>query len=287
MKSECIRIRTALAASLLVLGVTLSAGAQSAGNGAISGTLTDSVGAVIPNATVVITDLDTGASRTVTTNGNGLYSAPFLQPGRYEVVLGGGGFAKVDRKNLVVVVGETLTLDTVLPAASVSTEVTVTSEAPLLDTSKVEVSQTLSQTLVSNLPVNGRRYDNFVLLTTNVVPDGSSGIISYRGISGLYNQNLVDGTNNNQAFFSEARGRGIGAPYVYSQDSIREFQSAVTGYSAEFGQAAGGQINAITKSGTNQIHGDLFYSLRYLALNALDPYSKYLGRLPGGNPFLL
>jgi len=128
--------------------------------------------------------------------------------------------------------------------------------------------------MLSNLPVNGRRWDNFVLLTPNVAPDGNSGLISYRGISGLYNSNQVDGANNNQAFFSEARGRAIGAPYVYSQDSIQEFQSAAAAYSAEFGQAAGGQINAITKSGTNNMHGDLFYFLRYPDLNALDPYGK-------------
>jgi len=87
--------------------------------------------------------------------------------------------------------------------------------------------------IISNLPVNGRRWDNFVLLTPNVAPDGSTGLISYRGVSGIYNSNEVDGANNNQAFFSEARGRSIGAPYVYSQDSIQEFQSEAAAYSPE------------------------------------------------------
>ena len=151
---------------------------------------------------------------------------------------------------------------------------TITGEAPLIDTEKVGTSQEIGQELVSNLPVNGRRFDNFVLLTPNVTPDGSSGLISYRGISSLYNTNLIDGVNNNQAFFAEARGRATGAPYVYSSDSIQEFQSASGPYSAELGQAAGGQINAITKSGTNALHGDLFYFLRYPDLNALDPYGK-------------
>jgi hypothetical protein len=101
--------------------------------------------------------------------------------------------------------------------------------------------------------------------------------VSYHGISGLYNSNYVDGANNNQALFSEARGRASGAPYVYSLDSIQEFQVDSAVYSAEFGQAAGGQVNAITRSGTNSMHGDLFYFLRYPALNALDSYNKSKG----------
>ncbi len=275
-----------LAVSAVLLSAAIPASAQSAGNGTINGTVTDTTGALVPNTEVVIKDTDTGALRTLITNADGYYTAPAMQSGHYEIVFGGGAFAKVDRKNLVLTVGQILTVDASLPAGSASTEITVTDVAPVLDSNKVEVSQTLSQNIVSNLPVNGRRYDNFVLLTPNVVPDGSSGLISYRGISGLYNSNLVDGTSNQQAFFSEARGRSINTPYVYSQDSIKEFESSASGYSAELGQAAGGQINAITKSGTNNLHGDLFYYLRYPALNALDPFAKYTGRI-NNNPFLL
>jgi hypothetical protein len=97
----------------------------------------------------------------------------------------------------------------------------------------------------------------------------------------------VDGANNNQILFSEARGRSSGAPFVYSLDAIKEFQAETSTYSAEFGQAAGGQVNAITKSGTNQYHGDLFYYLRYPDLNALDPISKWSALHNGGNQFLL
>ena len=125
------------------------------------------------------------------------------------------------------------------------------------------------------------------MLTPNVVPDGGSGLVAFHGISGLYNQNFVDGANNNQMLFSEARGRASGAPYVYSLDSIKEFEAETSNYSAEFGQAAGGQVNAITRSGTNSIHGDLFYYLRYPSFNALDPYSKWTALYNHGNPFLL
>jgi TonB dependent receptor len=124
------------------------------------------------------------------------------------------------------------------------------------------------------LPIAARRWENFVLLTPAVTTDGSSGLSSFRGISGLYNGNSVDGANNTQAFFSEARGRAIIVSYVYSADSIKEFQVANSNYSAELGQAAGGVVNAVTKSGTNTWHTDLFYNLRYPDLNALDPLGK-------------
>src|SRR6266568_932761 len=259
---------------LTLAALALPALAQDAGFGTISGTVTDPNHSVVAGATVSVIQTDTGIKRDLQTTSTGSYSATFLKPGRYEVIVSATGFAKADRKNLTVPVGQIVAIDVELPVAGAQDTVTITGDAPLIDTEKVGTSQEIGQELVSNLPVNGRRYDNFVLLTPNVTPDGSSGLISYRGVSSLYNSNLIDGANNNQAFFAEARGRATGAPYVYSSDSIQEFQSASGPYSAELGQAAGGQINAITKSGTNRLHGDLFYFLRYPDLNALDPYSK-------------
>ena len=119
-----------------------------------------------------------------------------------------------------------------------------------------------------------RRWENFVLLTPAVTTDGTSGLSSFRGISSLYNGNSVDGANNTQAFFSEARGRAIIVSYVYSADSIQEFQVASSNYSAEFGQAVGGTVNAVTKSGTNNLHGDLFYNLRYPSAERAGPASE-------------
>ena len=110
------------------------------------------------------------------------------------------------------------------------------------------MSQVVSQTQKENLPIAGRRWEGFALLTPNVTTDGGTGLVSYRGISGLYNQSSVDGTNNNQAFFSETKGRTT-LGYVYSMDSMQEFQVASSNYSAELGQAAGGVVNAVTKSG--------------------------------------
>lgn len=261
--------------------------AQTSGNGNITGTITDNAGAAVPGATVVVTNSDTGVSRTIVTDAAGIYTAPFLLPGHYTVAASGASFGKVERKNLLLTVGEVLTINEALPASSVTSTVEVTADTPILDSGKTEVSQTLDENLIANLPVATRNWNAFVLLTPNVTQDGGSGLISFHGISGLYNENYVDGGNNNQMLFSEARGRSSGAPYVYSADSIKEFQAETSNYSVEFGQAAGGQVNAITKNGTNNIHGDLFYSLRYPAMNALDPYSKYQALHNGATPFLL
>ena len=261
--------------------------AQDAGFGSIGGTVTDPTHGVVVGASVTVTQTDTGIKRVLQTNSSGGYSATFLKPGRYEILVSAPGFAKIDRKNLTLLVGQVLDVDIELPVAGAQDTVTISAEAPLLDTEEVGSSQEIGQSLLANLPINGRRFDEVVLLTPNAAPDGTSGLIAYRGVSGLYNTNLIDGANNNQAFFSEARGRAIGAPYVYSTDSIQEFQTASSSYGAEFGQAAGGQINAVSRSGSNQYHGDLFYYLRYPSLNALDPYTKSLAATvntsaPGG-----
>ena len=285
--TACHRLLVFAVAALSLVFAGRPVSAQTSGVGNITGTVTDSTGATVPNSTVIILNTDTGVTRSITTNSDGSYTASFLQPGHYEVTIGGGGFGKVDRKNLVLTVGQILTVDAALPPASASTEVTVTSESPLIDTDKTEVAQTIDQSLISNLPVATRNWSAFVLSTPNVTPDGGSGLASFHGISGLYNQNYVDGSNNNQMLFSEARGRSSGAPYVYSIDSIKEFQAQASNYSVEFGQAAGGQVNAITKSGTNHFHGDAFYYLRYPSLNALDPYNKFQALHNNGNAFLL
>src|ERR1035441_10616104 len=250
---------------------------QGAGSATITGTLTDPSGAFVPGAAVTIRNTDTAIERRIESNEAGMYSAPFLPPGHYEVSAGKSGFASVVRKELTLQVGQTLTINFSMTVQATQTEVTVMGQADVVDTEKTENSQVISEGSVGNLPIAGRRWDAFVLLTPNVTTDGSSGMVSYRGISGLYNSNTVDGANNNQAFFSEARGRANSGAYVYSMDSIKEYQVSASNYSAELGQSAGGVVNAVTKSGTNAFHGDLFYYLRYPTWNALDSYPKSRG----------
>jgi len=283
----CKRFFAPVALLLVLILSSAAAWSQTSGAGTISGNVLDASQAVIPGASVKITNVDTGVSHTYETNSVGIYVAPFQQSGHYRVSATAAGLGTVEAKNLTLQVGQTLTVDLSLSVKSATTTVEVTGSALTLDQDKTEVSQVVDQQLIQSLPVSSRNWSSFVLLTPNVVPDGGSGMTSFHGISGLYNQNYVDGANNNQILFAEARGRASGAPYVYSLDSIKEFQAETSNYSVEFGQAAGGQVNAITKSGTNTLHGDLFYDLRYPDLNALDPLSKFQALHNSGNPFLL
>ena len=270
------RVFAAFALTAFLLAFAgISGRSQTSGAGTINGTVTDPNGAVVPGAAVAVIDTDTGVSHSYTTDSAGRYSAPFLVPGHYEVDATGTGFGKVQEKGITLIVGQVLTVNLTLAVSTATTTVEVTGINQILDPEKTEVSQVLDTNLVANMPVNARNWSDFVLLTPNVTQDGPYGLISFHGISGLYNQNYVDGANNNQMLFSEARGRASGAPYVYSLDSIKEFQAETSNYSVEFGQAAGGQVNAITKSGTDNLHGDLFYYLRYPDLNALDPIAKW------------
>jgi hypothetical protein len=282
--------RGIFALTIFTLAVCLGAivlHAQTSGAGSITGSVTDASQAVIPGASVSVVNIETGSAHTYTTNSAGIYVAPFLKPGRYKIDTSASGFGKVEASNLTLQVGQTLTVNLTLTVESATATVEVSATNALLDVQQTEVSQVVDSPIIQNLPVNGRNWSDFVLLTPNVVADGNSGLVSFHGISGLYNQNYVDGANNNQMLFSEAHGRSSGAPFVYSLDSIKEFQTEASNYSAEFGQAAGGQVNAITKSGTNNMHGDLFYYLRYPDMNALDPYSKWAALYNHGNPFLL
>lgn len=277
-RRSCIRVLSLCAIALLCLFLPLFAMGQTAGTGTISGTITDPSDAAIAAATVEVRDADTGIVHSIQTDESGLYYAPFLQPGHYTVSATKEGFGRVEQKDILLEVGNKLSVNLSLPLKTTAETVTVTAEAPLIEPEKTDLSQTVSQTLSGNLPLNGRRWENFALLTPGVTTDGSHGLVSYHGISGLFNNSAVDGTSNQQAFFSEDRGR-TGVAYTYSLDAIQEFQVTSNAFSAEFGQAAGGVVNAVTKSGTNDLHGDIFYYLRYPSLNALDPLSKSQGIL--------
>jgi hypothetical protein len=271
-----------LAILLSLVGFTAAAFAQG-GVGTITGAVTDPKGLSVPQARVVIKNTETSLERPLETTDSGAYTATFLQPGQYELTVSKDGFSTFVRKDLVLQVGQTLTIDVEMTVGTSVSEITVTGEAPLIEPDRSEMSQTVSESFAGGLPLNGRRWEQFVLLTPGVTTDGGSGMVSYHGISGLFNGSSVDGVSNQQAFFSEDRGR-TAVGYTYSLDAVKEFNVNSSAYSAEFGNAAGGQVNSVTKSGANDMHGDLFYYLRYPSLNALDPYSKTHGGLPSSIP---
>jgi hypothetical protein len=261
-----------MAAAAAVTCLSGAAFAQTAATGNIEGLVTDASGSVLPGVTVVVKNIETNVAREVTSDSGGRYRATALQPGTYEVTGNLAGFQAPSLGRIEVLVGQTQAVDVAMRPAGVSEAVTVTGETPLIDTQRTDVSNVVGERAIESLPINGRRWENFVLLGPAVTNDGNFGLVSYRGISGLYNNNTVDGADNNQAFFSEARGR-TRTSYSISQAAIKEFQVGVSNFSAEFGRAAGGTVNAITKSGTNTFHGEGFYFLRDDKFQAQDPFT--------------
>ena len=243
---------------LLLLGLSTFAAAQSTTTGAIGGVVTNPNKEVVPGAAVTVRNVDTNKEDAGTTDDTGRFKVANLQPGRYAVKVASAGFSDITQENVVVEIGRETSLELSLSVGPVTGTVDVSAEAPVINTTQQDFSTNINQTSINELPINGRRWSNFALLTPGAVPDGAFGLISFRGISGLLNNNTVDGGDNNQAFFSEERGR-TRIPYVISQASIREFQVNTSSYSAEYGRAAGGVVNAITKSGTNDFHGTVFF----------------------------
>jgi hypothetical protein len=244
--------------------------AQSTVSGGISGTVTDPQGAVIAGATVTVTNIGTNSVVTETTNDDGGFRVNNLQPGKYKVEVAMTGFANAIVPEITVEVGRSTPADVQLSVGSTTTTIDITADAPIINTNDNGNTLNVNQTSINELPINGRRWSNFALLAPGTVPDGTFGLISFRGISGLLNNSTIDGGDNNQAFFSEERGR-TRINYVISQSAIREFQINTSNYSAEYGRSAGGVVNAVTKSGTNQFRGELFYYNRNNRNGARNP----------------
>jgi hypothetical protein len=244
--------------------------AQSAVTGAIGGAATDPNNAAVAGASVTLRSMDTNKSETVSTDSAGRFRFTNLQPGAYAITITATGFAEFKLEQLTVEVGRLSEVDAVLRVGAAAAAVDIVASSAAVNTESKEFTTNINQTSINELPINGRRWSNFVILTAGVVPDGSFGLLSFRGVSGLLNNNTVDGGDNNQAFFAEERGR-TRISYSISQSAIREFQVNTSNYSAEYGRAAGGVTNAVTKSGTNNLHGDAFYYNRNNALGARNP----------------
>ncbi len=251
---------------------------QGQGTASIEGVVQDSSGAVIPGVPVMVKNTETNATRATQSDASGHYQVDLLPPGIYEATAIREGFANGKSGRVVLNVGTIRTADITLAVAGGQQVVEVTgADIPATEPERVEVASTIGERAIRDLPINGRRWENFVLQTPGVTPDGNYGLVSYRGISGLYNNNSVDGADNTQAFFSEARGR-TRSPYSISQAAVKEFNVGLSNFSAEFGRAAGGTVNAVTKSGTNELHGEAFYFIRDQALMAQNPRAVALGQ---------
>ena len=259
----------------LLAGVLLAGGAYAqsvAGLGAISGTVRDASGAAVPGAQVLVSNESKGIKRTVTTTEAGVFTAPSLPPSTgYSVTVNKPGFAAYEVKDIQVLVGQNLGLEIALAVAGATTQVQVEATAPIVDNNKTDVSQVIGSTQILELPINGRRVDSFVLLSPAVVPDGTFGLVSFRGIAGG-NAFLTDGNDTTEQYYNENAGRTRIQSQI-SQDAVQEFQVVSNNYSAEFGHATGGVVNTVTRSGSNDFHGTGYWFFRNQEFNAKDTFA--------------
>ena len=180
-------------------------------------------------------------------------ASPSSTPAVYSASFTADGFETYQENSITVTVGGLSTVSPSLKVGSVTDRVEVTDTAPLMHTQDDAISTTIDQTAIDNLPINGRRWSDFACLTPGVVSNADGyGLLSFRGISYLLNNNTVDGADDNQAYFSEARGRTRACLLPSSQVAVQEFQVNTSNYSAQYGRSAGGVINTVTKSGTNE-----------------------------------
>jgi len=252
--------------------------------GELSGRVTDESRAIISKASLTLRNLATGAEQTTAANHVGFYHFSALMPGTYAITASEQGFR--DIVALVrVIVGNTTILDIKLRVGAKGDISTVTATPPLLRPSESSVSTVLDHSLMDDLPLNGRKYTDFVALTPNTSYDGDTGLISVAGQqggedSGYANGNgsnafTVDGSNATNNYFADILGR-YRIPYLYGEEAIQEFQVSVSPYSAVYGGGAG-FVNAVTRSGSNAFHGSAFYYNRNSVLGANDQLDEEAG----------
>jgi hypothetical protein len=277
-----------LRAAVVTLVITMVAGtaiAQVAG-GTLSGTVTDPKGAVVPNTSLQVRNVATGVARTVTTDGEGFYNVPNLVPGSYEVVISAQGFREVRESGIVLTVGAVQRFDIRLEIGSTAERVEVTAAPPAVDTGSSALTGHVDATTMRELPLNGRDWTQLATLEPGVVSQraqASTTASNSRGNRGFGNQLSANG---HRPYENTYRMNGInindysnGAPgsvlgVNLGVDAIQEFTVLTSNYSAEYGRTSGAVINAVTKGGTNQLHGVAYFFDRDKIFDAKNYFDK-------------
>lgn len=258
-----------------VLLATPAAAQNRATTSEITGLLEDATGGVLPGAAVTVVNLDNGLVRTAVSDGAGVYHVMLLPPGRYDVraELAGFGAAAID--DVTLTVGASRTINFTLALAGVAEQVTVTAATSAVETTTDTSDVTLDSEAIANLPINGRRFHDFIKLTPTAQVEPQRGQISLAGQRGINGNISIDGADYNQPFFGGIRG-GERSQFTFTipQEAIREFRVVKAGYSPEFGRSTGGLVNAVTKSGANDTSGTAFYLLRPEQLAARNAFGQ-------------
>lgn len=265
VRGSALRMQTVLlflAAFTPGLGQTVGAGGAT-----LSGAVTDPSGAGVPHARVVVTSTETGLRRVSETSEVGLYSCQ-LPVGIYDVAVTAEGFGTARRTGVRLSVGAPVTVDAQLEIGPAEESIVVQAEGAAVETARSSAATAISRVSVSELPVNGRNFLDFTVLTPGVVRDVRAGDLSFAGQRGPANTLLVDGSDTNNLFWGQAMGRSGFRPYTFSEDAVEEFQVSASGLDAETGRATGGAVNVVTRRGTNDLHGSVFEFYRDRGLNA-------------------
>ncbi|MBM3735425.1 MAG: TonB-dependent receptor [Acidobacteria bacterium] len=266
--------------SLLVLAASAALAQSEAGGATLNGSVLDPSGSAVPNAKITVTNTLTGLTRESQTSEAGFFNFVRLPVGAYEIVAAAPGFKQVKQTGIQLNVGAVQTLQIALEVGQTSEAVTVSAEIPLVEGTRAQTSSVVNQKAVSDLPINGRNFLDFTVLTPGVVRDPRGGDLSFAGQRGTSNSLLIDGGDSNNLFFGQSSGRaGTRNPYTFSQDAVQEFQVNTSGYAPEIGRAGGGVINVVTKSGTNEWHGTAFWFFRDKAMNANTFFNNAAGRV--------
>jgi hypothetical protein len=258
-------------------GLASSLWAQDAATGGLRGIVVDAHGARVVGADIVAIRMDTGIRYHTATDSAGRFLLDLLPPGDYSARAEEEGMSPQVSPTVRVEVGGTSQLIFKLSVAGAKETVTVSEPAQMVETNPTAVSALVDDRAIGNLPLNGRRFTDLLLLAPGVTQDPrgltseSNGDLSYGGISGYQSSFLVDGLDNNNGFFAQARGR-YRAPYQFSNEVVREFRVSSNSYGAESGRAGGAIVNVVTKSGTNQWHGTGFYYLKDSSLGATPAF---------------
>ena len=265
---------------LCVLFSPILARAQDAATGAIHGTVADPSGSRIPQASIVAVNLATGARYSATSDSDGRFSIDLLPPGDYSARIVAPSMSPQITPQIHVDVGAVAEFEFHLTIAGTQEKVTVSAAPQLVDTLPTGISNLVDERAIADLPLNGRRFSDLMLLSSGVTQDprsltsATNGDLSYGGLRGFQNSFLVDGGDFNNAFFAQARGR-YRAPYEFSNDVVQEFRVSSNSYGAELGRAGGAVVNVVTKSGSNHWHGTSFYYLRDSSFGATDAFLAF------------
>ena len=259
-----------LFASLMALAPRALAQSQ-ATTGLIEGTVSDASGGRMPGATVTLVNTGTNFTRDLVTDSDGRFRGLLLPLGTYRLTVTMAGFSTYTQEGIELVVGQTANIPIVLQLASVQEQITVTSDSPVVETTRAERSTLINQATLSGLPNNGRNFLAFMQLTPGVTivqgPDGDE--ISVNGQKGINNNIAVDGADFNNPFFGEQRG-GQRPAFTFNQDAVKEMVVVADGAAPEFGRSGGGFINVVTKSGTNAPGGSAHFFFKADGLSSAN-----------------